>query len=170
MGGKTADADRAAAEWLKAHPKDTTFMYHLGDQAAATKDWPRAEAQCRAVLAQQPRHAAAMNNIAWLLATQHKPGAVAMAEQALAILPDRSTMLDTLAFAQESENQLDKAVDTQKRAVELEPRNPMLRLRLAQLHIKKGNRSDARDLLQALALLGPSFGAQAEVAGLLKTL
>ena len=170
MGGKTADADRAAAEWLRAHPKDTTFMYHLGDQAAATKDWPRAEAQYRAVLAQQPRHAAAMNNIAWLLATQHKPGAVAMAEQALAILPDRSTMLDTLAFAQESENQLDKAVDTQKRAVELEPRNPMLRLRLAQLHIKKGNRSDARDLLQALALLGPSFGAQAEVAGLLKTL
>ena len=168
--GKPAEAERAAADWLKAHPKDGVFIYHLGDLAAAAKDWPRAEAQYRAVLALQPRHAAAMNNIAWLLATQRKPGAVAMADQALALLPDRATMLDTLAFAQESENQLGKAVDTQKRAVELEPRNPMLRLRLAQLHIKKGDKSDARELLQALAQLGPSFGAQAEVASLLKSL
>ena len=170
MAGKAADATRAAADWLKAHPKDSAFTYHLGDQAAAAQDWPGAEAQYRAVLAMQPRHAAAMNNIAWLLATQRKPGATAMAEQALAILPDRATMLDTLALAQESENQLGKAVDTQKRAVELDPRNPMLRLRLAQLHLKKGNKSDARDLLEPLARLGPSFSAQAEVASLLKTL
>ena len=169
-GGKAAEAERMAADWQKAHPQDSVFLYHLGDVSAAAKDWPKAEAQYRAVLAQRPRHAAAMNNIAWLMATQRKPGAAAMAEQALAILPDRPTMLDTLALAQDSEGQLAKAVDTQKRAVELNPRDPALRLRLAQLHLKKGNKSDARDLLEPLSRLGPSFSGQAEVAGLLKSL
>ena len=168
--GKTAEADRMAADWQKSHPKDTTFLYHLGDMATAAQDWPRAEAQYRAVLAVQPRHAAAMNNIAYILATQKKPGAVAMAEQALAILPDRATLLDTLSVAQESEGQLGKAIDTQKRAAELDPRSPSLRLRLAQLHLKKGNKSEARDLLEPLARLGPSFSGQAEVSSLLKQL
>ena len=122
------------------------------------------------VLAMQPRHAAAMNNIAFILATQRKPGAVAMAEQALAILPDRATLLDTLSMAQEAEDQLGKALETQKRAAELDPRNPMLRLRLAQLHLKKGNKGEARDLLEPLARLGPSFSAQDEVGSLLKKL
>lgn len=168
--GKAADAERLAADWLKSHPKDTTFIYHLGDMATAAGDWLRAEAQYRAVLAQQPRHAAAMNNIAYILATQKKPGAVAMAEQALAILPDRATLLDTLSVAQESEGQLGKAIDTQKRAAELDPRSPLLRLRLAQLHLKKGNKADARDLLEPLARLGPSFSGQAEVSSLMKQL
>ena len=168
--GNTAEAERMAAEWLKSHPKDGTFIYHLGDEATARKDWARAEAQYRAVLALQPRHAAAMNNIAFIMATQRKPGAVAMAEQALAILPDRATLLDTLSVAQEAEDQLAKALETQKRAAELDPRNPMLRLRLAQLHLKKGNKGEARDLLEPLARLGPSFGAQDEVGSLLKKL
>jgi cellulose synthase operon protein C len=168
--GKAAEAGRMAADWQKAHPKDIVFRYHLGDVAASNKDWAGAEAHYRAVLALQPRHAAAMNNIAYILATEKKPGAVAMAEQALAILPDRAPILDTLSVAQEAENQLGKAIDTQKRAAELDPRNPMLRLRLAQLHVKKGNKSDARDLLEPLARLGPSFGSQDEVARLLKQL
>lgn len=168
--GKPADAERMAADWRKTYPADTAFIYHLGDVAAAAKDWPKAESLYRAVLALQPRHAAAMNNIAYLLATQHKPGAVAMAEQALALLPDRATMLDTLSVAQESENQLGKAIDTQKRAAELDPRNPLLRLRLAQLHVKKGNKGEARDLLEPLTRLGPSFSAQAEVSALMKSL
>jgi cellulose synthase operon protein C len=93
-----------------------------------------------------------------------------MAEQALAIAPDRPAMLDTLALAQESAGQLAQAVHTQKRAVELNPRDPSLRLRLAQLHLKNGDTSDARDLLEPLSRLGPSFSGHAEALGLLKSL
>lgn len=164
--GKAAEAERVAADWQKSHPKDTTLLMQQGDAEAAARNWARAEARYHEALALQPRHAVAMNNIAFLLAVQKKPGAVAMAERALAILPDRASLLDTLATALEAEDQLAKAIEAQKRAAELDPRDPMLRLRLAQLHLKKGNKSDARELLDPLARLGPSFPGQAEVGRL----
>lgn len=168
--GKTADADRMAADWLKGNAKDANFLYHLGDVALAAKDLPRAEAHYRAVVALQPRHAAAMNNIAWLLATQRKPGAVAMAEQANTLMPDRAPLLDTLSLALEVENQLPKAVGMQRRAVELDPKDPMLRLRLVQLLVKQGDKAGARQQIQPLMRLGHRFPAHAEVTALLNSL
>ena len=168
--GKGADAAAAAEQWRKSNPDDAGFVFYLGERAAAGKNWPQAEQHFRAALALQPRHAAAMNNIAWLLATQRKPGAVAMAEAAAALMPDRAPFLDTLALALEAENQLGKALDTQKRAVKLDAKNPLLRLHLAQLLIKKGEKSDARDELEYLTKLGPGFPRQDEVAALIKSL
>lgn len=169
-GGKAAEAERMANDWQKQHPKDAGFVFYLAELAAAAKDWPGAETRYRAVVALQPRNAVAMNNIAWLMATQKKPGASAMAEQALALLPERASLLDTLALALESEGQIPKAVDAQKRAVELDPRSPTVRLRLAQLYLKQGKKSDAREHLEILSKLGRDFAGQDEVSALLKTL
>ena len=168
--GKVAEADRLAADWQKEHPKDVIFTYQLGDAAVAAKNWPQADALYRAVLAQQPNHAAAMNNLAWVMATRRQAGASAMAERAVALLPDRAALLDTLAFTLEVENQLPKAVETQKRAVQLDPKSPGLRLHLAQLLIKQGDKAEARLELEKLAKLGQQFEAQAEVTALLRGL
>ncbi len=168
--GKSAEADRLAADWLKENPKDVIFTYQLGDAAVAAKNWPQADAMYRAVIAQQPGHAAAINNLAWVMATRRQAGASAMAERAVALLPDRAALLDTLAFTLEVENQLPKAIEVQKRAAQLEPRSPGLRLRLAQLLIKQGDKAGARDELEKLAKLGTQFEAQAEVTALLKGL
>lgn len=165
---KGAEALRVANDWQRAHPKDAAFTFYLGDQASAAKDWSKAEAHYRAVLALQPRNAVAMNNIAWLLATQRKPGAVEMAQQATGLLPERAQLMDTLALAHESENQLPKAIEVQKKAVELDPGDPMLKLRLARLHIKHGDKSAARKELESLARLGSAFPGQVEVSALLK--
>ena len=168
--GKAGEAERLAADWQKENPKDVIFTYQLGDAAVAAKNWPQADAMYRAVIAQQPGHAAAMNNLAWVMATRRQPGASAMAERAVALLPDRAALLDTLAFTLEVENQLPKAVETQKRAVQLDPRSPGLRLHLAQLLIKQGAKAEARAELDRLAQLGPQFEGQAEVTALLKGL
>lgn len=168
--GKAAEAEKATADWLKDHPKDALFLYQMGDLATGRQDWSGAEARYRQVLDLAPQHAAALNNIAWLLVKQGKPGGAAMAEKALALMPDRAPMLDTLSLALEAERQLDKAVQVQKRATELEPRNGDYRLRLAQLLVKKGDKSGAREELQALSQLGDRYPKQAEVAALLKTL
>lgn len=168
--GKAAEAERWAADWLKENPKDVTFIYQLGDAALAAKNWPQADALYRAVIAQQPGNAAAMNNLAWVMATRRQPGASAMAERATTLLPDRAALLDTLAFTLEVENQLPKAIEAQRRAVELEPRSPGLRLRLAQLLIKQGDKVQARNELESLAKLGNQFEAQGEVTVLLKGL
>ena len=167
---KPAEAERLAAEWLKANPKDAGFHYFLGDVALAQDDLTRAEARYRAVLEVQPDNALAMNNVAWLLAKQGKPGALALAQKANQLLPDRAPLIDTLSMALEGENKLPEAIEAQKRAITLEPKDPGLTLRLAKLYIKAGDKTRARGELDALGKLGDKFAGQPEVARLLSTL
>ena len=129
-----------------------------------------AEARYRAVLEVQPDNAMALNNVAWLLVKQGKPGALPLAERANQLLPDRAPLLDTLATVLEAEKQLPKAIDAQKRAIVLESKDPGLVLRLAKLYIKSGEKDRARAELEVLTKLGDKFAGQSEVASLLKTL
>ncbi len=170
QAGKTAEADRAVADWTKNRPKDSAFRFYLGDLALAQNEHAVAEGHYRAVLELQPRNALAMNNIAWLLAKQGKPGAVAMAEKANELMPGKVALMDTLATALASEGKLPKAIDVQKSAIARSPNDPGLKLGLAKLLIKSGDKAYARSELEDLAKLGDKFKGQAEVASLLKTL
>ena len=58
----------------------------------------------------------------------------------------------------------------QKRAVELNPEQPLHRLHLAQYLIKNGQKTEARAELQRLAALGSAFAKQQEVEKLLSSL
>lgn len=168
--GQPAEADRLAGEWRRDHPNDAAFRFYLGDAATARKDWAAAEANYLAVAQMQPRNALALNNAAWAMVQQGKPGAVKVAEQANQILPGRAQLLDTLATALAAEGQLPKAIETQKQALARSPQDPNLRLALARLYIKSGDKPQARTELEQLAQLGDKFAAQAEVAELLKGL
>jgi putative PEP-CTERM system TPR-repeat lipoprotein len=169
-GGKTAEADKLAADWVKDNPKDATFRFYQGDVAMARNDFVTAEARYRTVLELQPNNALALNNLAWMLARQGKPGGVALAEKANSLLPDRAALLDTLSMALEAENQLPKAIEAQARAIKLEPADHNLPLRLAKLYIKSGDKTRAKAELEALAKVGDKFAGQAEVASLMKSL
>ena len=169
-GSQGAEAERLAADWLKEKPKEPAFLNYLGDAALAQRDYPQAESRYRSVLELQPDNASAMNNVAWLLVQQGKPGAVPFAERANALRPNRAEFLDTLATALEANNQLPQAVDAQKRARSLRPGDATLGLRLAKLYIKQGDKAQARAELDALAQLGDRFPGQAEVSALRKSL
>lgn len=167
--GKRAEADRLAVDWQKVNPKDAAFIYYMGDFALQRKETSEAEAYYRQVIELQPRNALAYNNIAWLMATSGKPGAVAMAEKANALLPERAPLLDTLATALAADNQVTKAVDVQRRAMARNPDDPNLRLNLAKHLLKAGEKDQARFELETLRQLGDKFGGQAEVSTLLKS-
>jgi putative PEP-CTERM system TPR-repeat lipoprotein len=169
-GGMATEADRLVADWTKDYPKDPVFAYYLGDLALSRSDLPGAEARYRSVLDLQPQNALAMNNVAWLMTRQGKPGAVTLAEKANEILPDRAPLLDTLSLALENNQQLPKAIEVQARAVKLQPGDPSFSMRLARLYIKAGQKDKARSELEALARLGTKFAEQAEVEKLLKSL
>ena len=169
-GGKSAEAERLAAEWMKDKPKDPAFRYYLGDAALTQNNFAVAEGHYRAVVEMQPRNALALNNVAWLMVKQGKPGALALAQQANDIMPGRSPLMDTLALALAAENQLPKAIETQKLAIGRSPNDPALKLTLAKLLIKSGDKAYARAELEDLAKLGDKFREQAEVATLLKSL
>ncbi len=169
-GAKTSEADRFAGDWIKSHAKDAAFLYYLGDGALAKNDLAAAEARYRAVLDAQPDNALAMNNLAWLLAKQKRPGALAMAEKAVQLMPERGALLDTLSTVLEANNDLPRAIDAQKRAIAADPKDWNFTLRLAKLYIKSGDKDRARAELEALVKLGDKVSAQDEVASLLKSL
>jgi putative PEP-CTERM system TPR-repeat lipoprotein len=166
--GQKGEADAVAAAWRKKAPQDPAFSYYLGDMALARKAYAEAEAHYREVLQNQPQNPLALNNVAWLMAQERKPGAVAMAEQANKLMPNQAPLMDTLATALASENQFQKAIDLQKRAVATWPEDHGLKLTLARIYLKAGEKAYARAELEALARLGSRFGAQAEVAELMK--
>jgi putative PEP-CTERM system TPR-repeat lipoprotein len=169
-GKQEAEAARLAADWQRQHPGDAGFRFYLGDLALAQKDLAAAEGHYREVLKLQPENALALNNVAWLMATAKKPGAVAMAEKAVALLPDRPVIMDTLALALAAEGQKAKAVDIMRQAVRLEEKNPQLRFNLAKLLVDAGDKAGAKTELETLAKLGEKFPRHGEVTAMLKAL
>ena len=169
-GGKRAEADKMAADWLREKPKDAAFRYYLGDVAMTENNYSAAETHYRTVLEVQPRNALALNNVAWLVIKQGKPGGLALAQQANDILPGKPQLMDTLALALAAEGKMPQALELQKSAVQRSGGDPGLKLSLAKLLIKSGDKAYARAELEDLAKLGDRFREQAEVASLLKTL
>jgi putative PEP-CTERM system TPR-repeat lipoprotein len=170
QAGKAADATKFADDWAQRHPRDTAFQLSLGNAAMAQGDLPLAEARFLAVLKAQPENAVALNNAARVVMGQHKPGAVALAERALKAVPDQPQLLDTLALALASEQQFDRAIETQKQLVAKLPNAPMFRLTLAKIYLQSGNRDLARSELDALLKPGKDFQGRAEAAQISKTL
>lgn len=167
---RAADAERLAAEWERQRPNDPAFRFYLGDLATNRGDLAAAESHYRAVLVGQPNNALALNNIAWLLHKQSKPGALEMAERANALMPNRAPLLDTLATIQAASGKLADALASQLRAVEASPQDPNFKLNLARLQVRAGKAAEAKKTLEPLAALGERFPRQAEVRALLKTL
>ena len=168
-GKKTADADKLAADYRKANPGDTGFVMYLGDAALAAGNFAQAESHYQSVLGQQAENPLALNNLAYILAMQKKPGALAMAERALKASPNSPAVMDTVAFCLAAENQLPRALTLQAQAVAAAPEAPQFRLQLAKLQLQSGDKASARTELTTLAKLGASFARQAEVAELLKS-
>jgi tetratricopeptide (TPR) repeat protein len=165
--GKYAEAAQFAQTWQKDHPKDTSFAVYQGDEALARRDLAASEAAYRRVIELQPDNVVALNNVAWIMAKQGKPGALALAERANDLRPNQPTLMDTWAFALAADKQIDKALELQKKALELAPENPTMKLGLARLYVQAGQKAQARELLESLDKLGDKFRDQAEVKSLM---
>ena len=168
--GQVAEADALAVSWSKGHPGDLLFQFYLGDVALGQKRWADAEARYRGVLQANPEHALSLNNVAWLMLQQKKPGALGFAERAVKASPDRPALRDTLAQALAADNQLPKALEMQKSALALRPDDPNLRLNLARLYAQANEKKLAKTELDRLAVLGSRFAHQAEVEALARSL
>jgi len=168
--GQKSEAEAFAQRWVTDHPQDALFPFYLADRALAARDYAQAEQRYRQVAQMQPGNALALNNIAWLLVQQSKPGAVEFAEKANRLLPGRPPLLDTLASALAAEKQLPRALEVQKQAVERAPEDGSLRLNLAKLYLASDQKGMARSELEKIERMGRKYPHQDEVAKLLKTL
>ncbi len=92
--------------------------------------WPRPDTA--AFWQSQPDNALALNNVAWIMAKRKDPGALAFAQQASRLQPDRPEFMDTQAGILVQDRQFDKAIALQKKAIELRPQNYAYQLNLAR--------------------------------------
>lgn len=166
--GKTAEAETFAQEWRKKQPDDMAFVQSLGDQAMNAGNHAAAEAAYRQVVDKLPDSVVALNNLAYALAAQKKPGGVQLAEKALQLAPRNAAVMDTLAAALAAEQQWPRAIEVQKKAIEAAPDAPDYRLGLARLLLQSGDKAGARAELSSLSALGAKYPRQAEVTAMIK--
>lgn len=164
------DADRMAAAWRQAHPKDMAFVMYLGIAAMNRGEFDQAEQLFRTTTVSMPNDAGALNNLAYALVRQGKPESLKYATRANELMPDVPALMDTLAAALGLSNRLQEAVQTQRKAVSLSKDAPLYRLHLAELLIQAGDREAAKVELESLRRLGGRFDRQAEVTALLSRL
>ena len=167
---KKPEADRWAAEWSRTQPKDAAFPFYLGNRALTLNELPESLRHFERVVAIQPDNAAALNNLAWLKGQLGRDGALADAERANALAPNQPAFMDTWAMLLSAANQHERALEMQKKVVQLQPQVLEFKLNLAKIQIKAGNKDAARALLDELSAAGDRFSAQAEVDRLKKTL
>ncbi len=168
--GRLQEADAFVTSWMKDHPRHPEVVFQLGAAWLVKGNYARAENRFREVLALRPEHAMALNNVAWLMVQQNKPGAATLAAQALKVSPNEAQLMDTLALALSADGETGKAIEWQRKAVSQAPKEAVFRMGLARLLVKNGDKVQAREELETLSKLGPAFEGQPEVTELLKKL
>lgn len=164
------EARRFADDWQRRNPTDPGLHLYLGNTALVEKDLAAAERYFSAAVKVSPANGAALNNLAWVTAQLGKPGAVALAEKAVATNPGALTFQDTLAIALAKEKQFPRAIETAKSILEKAPGEPASRLSLARIYILAGEKKLASEELDALDRLGDSFRGKAELDAMRKQL
>jgi len=162
--GREADARKMAETWRARHPHDVAFEAHLADQAMMSKNTKAAEVHYRRVLELNPTHYLALNNLAWILIQQRRPGAVALAERAAQVVPGSAAVLDTLAHALASEGKSDQAVTLAEQILTMEPANVAYGFSMAQVFADAAKKDRALDVLAQLDKAPASAAQKTAVA------
>lgn len=148
---------------MRSNPKDVTVPLYLAGRAIDARSLPEAARLLDRVLAQQPDHALALNNQAWVAGQLGRGNALELAERANRVSPNQPMFMDTLAMLLSQRKEHARALEIQQRVVALQPKAPLFKLTLAKIHLNAGNKAAAAPLLEELSALGTRFEQHAEV-------
>lgn len=166
-GGKPAQ--QVAEQWLKAHPKDNAVRKALANVQVRHGNYATARTSYETVLRTAPADAEVLNNLANVLVRLKDPGAVKIAERALAASPGNPLVIDTLGWALFQAGDTDRALLLLRDARLREPGNPEIRYHLAAVLAKTGRKAEAREELDAALKAGRSFENAADAEQLLRS-
>lgn len=166
-----AESIRLAEQWVKQRPADAVVWRALADAHARAADWNAARRSYEAVLKIRPDDAEAMNNLTHvLLAQKDPPGAVKMAERALALKPTAAHIIGTLGWAAHKAGQNDRALQHLRDARLRDPESGQTRYYLGATLAAMGRIGEAKTELAAAVKSTRSFGTQKDAQALLGTL
>ena len=167
------DLDGAIAQletWVEEHPKDVTARAKLSEVYGSNNQVVDLMLQCREILKLEPDNIAALNNLSWYLLNKDPEQALTHAERAVALAPDSSAVLDTLALAQLKNNKLTEARESIDRALSVSPKSPDIRFHEAKIRAAEGDRSGALVTLNSLLNRDEAFSERPEAEAFLEQL
>ncbi len=168
--GAWKQAESFGLDWITKNPGDGAMHYFLGEGYLNAKDFRSAEKRFLETLVLRPDYVPALNNLAWVLVQQGKPGAVESAQKAVELLPNQPALLDTLATALAADKRLPEALAMQQKAVDVAPGDAALRFHLAKLALQAGDKALARRELDRLVAMGSRNPYRDEAGQMLKGL
>ncbi|MFT3847224.1 MAG: PEP-CTERM system TPR-repeat protein PrsT [Propionivibrio sp.] len=158
-----ADAKKRFEDVLAKDAKNMQAMLALAELQAKTEGKPdEVIAQInKAVSAHPTEMAPRLALIAAYLAARDAKKAVAAAQEALAVLPDRPEILDAAGRAQQAAEDFNQALATYGKLANLKPDSPQPHLRMAEIHLAAKNKeASMQSLRKALAVKPDSLEAQ----------
>lgn len=159
-----------AQQWTQAHPEDALAQKTLANAHARAGQFAQAKTAYERLLSLTPDDSDALNNLANVLLRLKDPGAIAVAEQAVAKNPGNYNAIDTLGWALHQGGQTDRALQLLRDARLRQPNSAEIRYHLGAVLAATGRRSEAREELEAALKLGQDFDGKAQAQALLKTL
>lgn len=166
----TAGALRLAEQWLASHPGDAVVWRAMADTQLNAGQLAAARRSYETLLKVRPDDADAVNNLANILVQQNDPGALAMAERALALAPAAPHIVGTVGWAAFKAGQTDRAVQLLRDARLRDPANGDTRYFLGSVLASLGRDAEAREELNAALAAGTDGQHRAQAQQLLATL
>jgi cellulose synthase operon protein C len=165
-----APAIQLAEQWIKANPKDAEVTLALADAKARAGDFSGARRAYETLIALSPDNASAMNNLANVLFQLKDPGAMKMAEAALAKSPGDANIIDTIGWFLLQSGQTDRALQQFRDARLRAPENPEIRYHLAEALARSGRKAEAKEELQNALKTGGAFPSRVAAQALFEKL
>jgi len=159
-------------EGLKRFPGNGALMLGLAQGLMEMKETARANKVYRDLLAQNPRNALALNNLAWNLSQEDVDlsEAVELAGRAAKEAPGNTFILDTLGFIYLKRGEIDKAERIFRRCVSRQPEVPVFRFHLASALIERKANDEAMEQLTKALESEASFEGREEAERILDRL
>jgi len=167
------DAKREYTAVIRQRPRSVPAHTMMGLLSEAEQDIPGAiEWYQKAVQMDWRQAAVAANNLAWLYASKdtHMDIALQLAESATGAMPTQAEFFDTLGWIYYKKQVSTLAIRNLKRAVELDPANPIHQYHLGMAYALEGQDKIARKTLQTALRLSTDFDGADEARRVIATL
>lgn len=157
-------------DWLEEDPENAEVNFIYGTHILENGGQLEAIDRFETVIAAQPEHAAALNNLAWLYGEANDPRAIATARRAYDAAPTNGAIADTLGWLLLGEGNAAEAMPVLEQAVAAFPDNPEIRYHRAVALAATGDSATAIAELEAVLGDNTAFPWRADAEARLRQL
>ncbi len=170
LRGGLPDPDEWLKDWLVRNPDDLPTLHALGQIALTMNRLDAAGDYYEQVVDQDPRHAGALNNLAWIYQERGDQRAIEYGRQAYAVARNNPAVVDTLGWALLRFDDIAEGRRVLMEATALAPADPEIRYHLAVAMVRDGDTADGRQLLSTLLASGQEFPSREDAQKMLARL